>query len=134
MLVDSLTIRAKYSETDQMGFVHHSNYARYYENARWELFRKFLLPYDQIEKDGLLMPVVKMNARFIKPIRYDDEVSIVTRIAKLPKATLDFDIEILNKEGELVHRANVSLAFLLVKTQAACRPPKIVLEQLQKFF
>mgnify|MGYP006316721729 CR=1 FL=1 len=51
MIEHSHSLRVLYPETDKMGTVHHSNYARYYEVARWELFRAIGIPYNEIENE-----------------------------------------------------------------------------------
>ena len=53
--------RVKYSDTDQMGFVHHSNYLKFFENARISWLRELGVSYKKIEEDGILMPVVSSN-------------------------------------------------------------------------
>lgn len=123
----------RYSETDQMGFLHHSNYARIYENARWELFRNLGISYKQIEEDGILMPVVEMNAKFIKPLKYDDEVEVVTIIKESPTAKLKFDVYFLSKEQGLTHQAEIVLAFISKITLKACRPTNQIIEALNTY-
>lgn len=134
MLEHTLTCRVHYSETDQMGYVHHSNYARYYENARWEFFREIGVVYSEIEQSGTLMPVVKMNARFIKPLRYDEEFTIVTIIEKLPTSTFPIKSIIFNEKEEMVHEATVTLAFVCNKSRKACRPPAVLIDALSDIF
>lgn len=134
MLEHTLTCRVRYSETDQMGYVHHSNYARYYENARWEFFREIGVVYSEIEQSGTLMPVVKMNARFIKPLRYDEEFTIVTIIEKLPTSTFPIKSIIFNEKEEMVHEATVTLAFVSDKSRKACRPPAVLIDVLSDIF
>lgn len=129
---ESIIRRVRYSDTDQMGFMHHSNYARYYEDARTNLFRKLGLPYSEIEKEGLLLPVVKMDAYFKKPLRYEEEFTVYTWLEKLPTSTITFHYKIENANNEVVHTAKVVLAFLSAKTGKACRPPQKLLNLLSK--
>ena len=58
----------KYSDTDQMGIVHHSNYLKYFENARIAWLRDLGVSYKKIEEDGILMPVVSASLEFIIPL------------------------------------------------------------------
>jgi acyl-CoA thioester hydrolase len=76
MIRHETRIWVNYSDTDQMGFVHHSNYVKYYENARWDAFRCLGLPYSKIEEADVLMPVIEMDLKFLKPAFYDDELVI----------------------------------------------------------
>lgn len=130
LVKDSITRRVRYSDTDQMGFMHHSNYARYYEDARTALFRKMGLPYSDFENEGLLMPVVKMDALFKKPLRYEEQFTVSTWLEKMPAATITFHYEIRNEKTETVHTARVVLAFLSSVTGKACRPPRVLLDFL----
>lgn len=130
MLTHRYSARVSYSETDQMGFVHHSNYARFYENARWEMFRSMGINYAQIEEDGVLMPVVKMEARFIQALHYDEEYVIETQISKLPQSVLELAYIISTRERGIVHTAKVTLAFINKITQKACRPPVMIVQKL----
>ena len=77
------TFRVSYSDTDQMGFMHHSNYLKYYETARWQLFKSIGIPYPEIEKEGIILPVINASLKFIKPAFYDQEIIINTRIKSL---------------------------------------------------
>lgn len=120
---ETITRNVRYSDTDQMGFMHHSNYARYYEDARTVMFSKLGLPYSKVEKEGLLMPVISMEAHFKQPLRYEEEFSVKTWLEKMPTATITFHYEIKNEKGDVVHTAKVVLAFLSSKTGKACRPP-----------
>ncbi len=132
IITESIIRRVRYSDTDQMGFMHHSNYARYYEDARTALFRKLGLPYSEVEKEGLLLPVVKMEAHFKQPLRYEEEFTVTTWLEKMPASTIIFHYEIENEDDEVVHAAKVVLAFLSATTGKACRPPRKLLNLLSE--
>ena len=124
MKIESLyKYTVKYSDTDQMGFLHHSKYACLYENARWELFRNLGLSYKEIEEAGIIIPVIQMSAKFIKSIKYDDEIVILTEIVKPPTSKLEISYNLFNERKELVHQSEVILGFISKKTKKACRPP-----------
>jgi len=122
--------RAKYSETDKMGFVHHSNYIKYFENARWEMFRELGISYFKLEKEGYYMPVIEIESKFIKPVFYDDEIKITTIITKIPSVKMEFSFELSSKSGELLNRAKVVCAFIDSKTGKVRRAPNLLLEKL----
>lgn len=63
MITKETVFRVSYSDTDQMGFMHHSNYLKYYETARWELFRSIGIPYNEIEEEGVILPVITASVR-----------------------------------------------------------------------
>ena len=82
-----IEIRVRYSETDAMGFLHHSNYFNYYEMGRTELFRSQGGDYRQMEADGRYFVVVSLEAKYRHPARYDDLLKLVTRLVKVAFTT-----------------------------------------------
>ena len=65
-------IKVRYNETDQMGIVHHSNYLKFFELARIEWLEKLNMPYEEIESNNIILPVVKCELKFIKPLIFGD--------------------------------------------------------------
>lgn len=127
---DEIEIRVRYAETDQMGVVHHGNYALYLEMARIEWLRKLNISYRKMEEEGIGLPVVSMALNFKKPILYDDVIKVKTQLKKAPTAMVEFDYEILNDLGQIMCTASVILAFLDMKTKRPTRPPKYFLDAL----
>lgn len=121
-----VNIRAAYADTDQMGFVHHSNYVKYLEYARWEAFRQLGLAYKEVEDKGILMPVIDMNLRFLKPVRYDDLLKIELSFSLNRPTKLEVDYQIFNQSDELIHRANTTLAFLRKQSSKPCAIPDFI--------
>lgn len=105
-------IRVRYAECDQMGFVHHSIYALYLEEARTEILRKFGLVYSEIEKDGIIMPVRNMNFTFYKAARYDDLLTIEVSLAEKPVLRYKFNYKIYNQHNEELCEAYTELFFV----------------------
>ncbi|WP_282070051.1 acyl-CoA thioesterase [Olleya namhaensis] len=130
MKQDEIEIRVRYAETDQMGVVHHGNYALYLEMARIEWLRKLNISYRKMEEEGIGLPVVSMALNFKKPILYDDVIKVKTQLKKAPTAMVEFDYEILNDLGQIMCTASVILAFLDMKTKRPTRPPKYFLDAL----
>ncbi|PKG52479.1 MULTISPECIES: acyl-CoA thioesterase [Olleya] len=130
MKQDEIEIRVRYAETDQMGVVHHGNYALYLEMARIEWLRKLNISYRKMEEEGIGLPVVSMALNFKKPILYDDVIKVKTQLKKAPTAMVEFDYEILNDLGQIMCTASVVLAFLDMKTKRPTRPPKYFLDAL----
>lgn len=128
-----IKVRAAYVDTDQMGFVHHSNYVKYLEYARWEWFRFMGLPYKTIEENGILMPVVDMQLHFVKPIYYDDLISIDLEVKLVGAARLKFDYGLYNEHGQLLHSAQTILAFVKKSTKRPCRVPDAISSLLSQF-
>ena len=96
-----------------MHVVHHSNYARYLEEARLYMMNQAGLDYDKMEKEGIIIPVLELHDYFIKSLTYGDTIEIKALISKLTAIRFVVDYEIYKEEGhELVHRAQTSHAFL----------------------
>ncbi len=130
----SQPFRIKYSDTDQMGIVHHSNYLKYFENARIAWLRHLGVSYKKIEQDGILMPVVSSSLQFIIPLYFDDKITIEIILIKVPKATLSFKYKIKNQINQLVCIGETKLAFLNSKTMKPVRVPKNIYDLFSNEF
>ena len=107
------SLRVRYAETDQMGFVYYGVYAQYYEVARVEALRALGIHYADIERDhGIWMPVMNMHVRFLRPGKYDDLLTIRTTIPTMPVRDVRFRYEIRNESADLLNGAVVQLFFL----------------------
>ena len=122
-------IIVRYHETDQMHFVHHSNYLKYFELARLEWLSNLQISYAEVESRGIFMPVVNASLKYIKPLVFGDNFSVTVILKKEPKATLEFDYKILNQNNELISTGNTLLAFLSSETKLPIRCPKFLLEK-----
>ena len=128
---DEIEIRVRYAETDQMGVVHHGNYALYLEMARIEWLRKLGISYKNMEENGIGLPVVSLSINFKKSAFYDDVIKVKTQLKKQPTALVNFDYILTNQNDELLCTAEVVLAFMDMKTKRPTRPPKYFLEALR---
>jgi acyl-CoA thioester hydrolase len=112
--------RAHYYETDQMGIVHHSNYIRWFEEARLDYMKQAGLNYEKIEEDGILMPVTYVNCRYLIPLRFDEVAEIITKMVLFNGVRLSFQYEIYRKDtGKLAVKGESGHCFL----DAASRRP-----------
>lgn len=127
----SYTIRVRYPETDAMGYVHHSIYPQYFELARVEMLREKGISYKTMESDGIMLPVRELHITYIKPARFDDELTITTILNKKPSLTLEFNFEIHNQNNELITKAFIILVFADTKTG---KPIRNGHEYIQKAF
>ncbi len=84
----TIELRVRYDEVDPMGFVHHSNYLRYFEIGRTELLRASGGCYRDMEAAGQLVVVVRVDCRYRKPAKYDDLIRIRTRIDRVTAAKI----------------------------------------------
>ncbi len=106
----TVTVRVRYGETDPMGLVHHAHYFVYFEMGRTELLRAAGLAYKEIEKRGVLLVVTDAGCRYHESARYDDTLSIDTRVAGLGKATVRFEYSVLGPGGRLLAEGHTELA------------------------
>jgi acyl-CoA thioester hydrolase len=110
MFTSETKVRVRYAETDQMGVVYHSNFFLYFEVARVESFRQLGIRYADMEKDGLVMPVVDVHAKYIRPALYDELLSIKTYIKEMPlHHKIEFHHEVFNEKAELLCTARIIL-------------------------
>ena len=125
----TIEVRVRYAETDQMSFVHHSNYLKYFELARLEWLNFLGISYSQLEESGVLMPVVRASAEYIKPLFFDESFKITVSLIDPPKATLKFQYVVVNSKNITVCKGETVLAFLSKKTMRPTRCPKILNEK-----
>lgn len=129
-MMHQISFRVRYGETDQMGVVHHGNYALYFEMARIEWLRQLGVSYKLMEANGVALPVVRMTVNYHKALFYDDELTVTTRLIGQPTAVINFEFEIHNQNMELCSTANVTLAFLNNATRRPMRCPEDLLARM----
>jgi len=100
----------RYAETDKMGIVHHSVYPIWYELARTEFSREAGFPYSEMEKQGVMNPLVELNCKYIMPADYEDELIVRTSIGKITPARIVFEYEVY-KEKLLINTGSTMHAF-----------------------
>jgi acyl-CoA thioester hydrolase len=128
-------IRVRYAETDQMNVVYYGNYAQYFEVGRVESIRQLGFSYKDLESSGIIMPVVEMNVRYLRPARYDDLLNIRTTLREWPSDhRIRFYQEVFNEEGKLLTVGDVLLYFLRSATMEKTQMPKEMADRLQPFF
>jgi acyl-CoA thioester hydrolase len=93
-------LRVRYQETDQMRVVYHANYLNWFEIGRTEWVRHAGIDYKSLEEAGLLLPLTHVEAEFVQPARYDDWVTICTRVSEMNALRLTFQSRIVL--GDLV--------------------------------
>jgi len=100
MTEHTIAIRVRYPEVDAMGYLHHSRYLQYFEMGRVELLRSRGFAYAQLEREGVFFVVVKVEVKYKAPARYDEEVTLVTRVVRQTAVRIDHSY--LLKRGEVV--------------------------------
>ena len=135
MFTSAMKIRVRYSETDQMGTVYHSNFFPYFESARAESIRQLGFTYADMEKTGVVMPVIEVNAKFHRPAFYDELLIVKTLLKELPtNFKIEFHHEVINEKDVLLVTGKVVLYFKDVHTLKPTRMPAALLEKLKPYF
>lgn len=128
-------IRVRYAETDQMGIVYYGNYAQYFEVGRVETIRSLGMSYKALEDMGVMLPVVEMNIKYLRPAHYDDVLNIQSTIKELPdKHIIQFHQDIYNEAGKMITSGVVRLYFLDKESRKRVNIPKELHDQLAAHF
>ena len=126
------SLRVRYGETDPMKYVYYGNYAEYFEVARVELFRELGIPYDEIENQGIWLPVSEFSIKYLKPALYDQILEIHTYIKKIPGVRIEFEYVIYNSSKQKITEAKTTLFFLNAKTNKVVKCPDFLMDIIQK--
>lgn len=135
MYEHTTTLRIRYAETDQMNIVYYGNYAQYFEVGRAESIRDLGLTYKYMEEQGVHMPVVALEVKFLRPARYDDLITIKTQLREFPeKYEITFHHEVYNERKKLLTTGKVTLMFIHAATNKRIRMPDFLREKWLPFF
>ena len=97
-------LEVRYAETDQMGIVHHSNYPVWYEVGRTDFTREMGMPYDKIEENGVMFPLLGLSCKYIKAAKYGDTVIVETKVTRPNMVKVEFSYKVFREsDGELLN-------------------------------
>ena len=130
MIEHEYKFRVTYPDTDKMGTMHHANYVKYCEEARWELFRNIGVPYVSIEEAGVMCPVIRMNFRFIKSTRYDELLTVKTTLKAMKGVRMWFTYHLYNEKNELINEAETEIAFVGTTNWKPCALPAFLMDAI----
>ncbi|MDO9573582.1 MAG: thioesterase family protein [Candidatus Contubernalis sp.] len=106
-------IRVRYQETDSMGVVYYANYLVWFEVGRTEYFRSLGMPYGEFEKNDLYLPAVEAFCHYRAPARYDDLLTVITRVSTFQEVRITFEYEIIrDSDGEVLTTGHSQHAFV----------------------
>lgn len=135
MFTSETQIRVRYAETDQMHVVYHGNYAQYFEAARTESIRQLGFTYSDMEAMGVIMPIIELHTKFLRPAHYDDLLTIKVILKELPADhRIEFYHEVYNEAQKLLTLGRVVLYFINSKTKEKTMMPDALLKKLQPYF
>jgi acyl-CoA thioester hydrolase len=104
-----ITIRVRYAETDRMGFLHHANYPVYFEQGRTELLRSLGLTYRDLEDQGFLLVLARLDVRYRAPARYDDLLTLETSVIRTTAVRIEHGYRVF-RERQLLAEGTTTLA------------------------
>ncbi len=134
MLYNKTSIKVRYGETDQMGIVNNAVYPSWFEIGRTELFDELQLPYSEMEKEGIMLPLSELYVKYHSPSYYGDTVFIETSVEKMPGVRIIFDYKISAEDGRLISTGQTVQAFVDAETRKPMRIPASLKEKLEKHF
>src|SRR5215207_4619698 len=101
MIESRAQIVVRYAETDMMGVVYHGSYLPWLEIGRTELLKNHGLPYRELEAEGFFLPVLEVSVRYLRPAKYDDEVTIVTTLREKPSLRIRMEYELFRENEKI---------------------------------
>src|SRR5215813_9915684 len=129
MFISETQLRVRYAETDQMGVVYHGNFFAYFESARAESIRQLGFTYADMERMGVIMPVIEVQCRYLRPVRYDELLTIQVILKELPAHhKIEFHHEVFNEKKELLATGYVILYYMEAKTMKRTTMPEQLLK------
>lgn len=126
-------IRVRYKDTDQMGIMYHSNYIVMYEMARTEWLRDMGLTYAEIERRGIMSPIIEVSSRYLAPALYDDVLTVRVFLDEMPSARMTIRSEVYDGAGRLINTGVVTLGFMHKESRRACRVPEWFMQTLEEY-
>ena len=129
-LEHKIEILVRYSETDQMSFVHHANYVKYFEMGRIAWLKNKGISYKDMEDNGIINPVIDLQINFRKPALFDDKLILTTSLKQSPSYMIEFNYQI-HREKELLTHGYTRLIFLNSENKKPIRCPDYILEKIK---
>lgn len=92
-------VRVRYAETDQMGRAHHGAYVTWFELGRTEMMRQHGVSYAEMERRGVLLPVVRLEVDYLASVGYEELLQIHTRLAEVRSRRVRFAYRVVTADG-----------------------------------
>lgn len=116
-----------------MGYVYYGRYLEYFEEARTEMIRSFGLPYAELEKKGIMLPVIHTEVDYKAPVFYDELMNIEVLLFDIPTVRLATYYRVHTERRDTPHiQGNVELCFMKENTRKPCRGPASFINGLKK--
>lgn len=134
MITSITSIRVRYNEVDRMGYLHHGNYAAYFEIGRTELMREYGITYKNMEEQGILLPLSEFYIKYIQPAFYDEVLNLETTLATFSGVRLIFKYKLKNQNNQLIAEGETPLVFVSSETGKPMRPPAGMVNKITPYF
>ena len=132
MMQSRSLVTVRYAETDMMGVVYHGSYLPWFEVGRTDLMKQYGLPYRQLEAEGFYLPVLEVGARYLKPAKYDDTLTIVTTLREKPLLRIKLEYEV--RRGDELLATGFTLHAFIDRAGRPVRPPASFQEKMNAVF
>ena len=133
MIEHTTRIRVRYADTDQMGFAYYARYLEWLEVGRTEMLRALDLPYAEIEKQEIALPVLEVSCKYRKPALYDQLLRVVSRLKEKPRASFRIDYEIFDEGHQLLAEGFTLHTFINAEGRPV-RPPLVFMQKVKVLF
>ena len=127
-------IRTTYADTDAMGIVYHTNYIRWFEIGRTELFRDLGICYSEVEKTGFNLPLTQVFCHYLLPACYDDIVEIETDIEYIKRASIKFSYLIWDENRQHQLTDGFSVHACTDNSGNIVRIPSMIKDKIHQFY
>mgnify|MGYP001306218084 CR=1 FL=1 len=127
-------IKVYYRDTDKMGIVYYSRYFEYFEESRTELFKSIGLQVTTVEKEGITLPVISCHCDFKKGAKFEDVILIRSLVKERPRSTLKISYTVILKKTNDLLATGYSIHAFLDGLGKPIKPPKSILNCMQKYF
>jgi acyl-CoA thioester hydrolase len=133
MLEAEVTVKASFYDLDPMEVVWHGNYVRFLEDARCALLDRIGYNYEEMHASGYMWPVVDMRIKYIRPIRFAQEVRVIARLVEYENR-IRIDYRLLDfATGEVVTKAQTTQMAVALDTNETCfESPSVLVEKVQR--
>jgi len=129
-----IKIRVIYADTDAMGIVYHTNYIRWFEVGRTELFRDMGILYTEVEAAGFNLPMTQVYCHYLLPTRYDDLVMVETEIEYLKRASMKFAYLLWDEKREKLITEGYTVHACTDRDGKIIRIPTVIAEKTRLFY
>lgn len=113
MYISETKLKVRYVETDRMGIVHHSNYYAWFEVGRGDFIIKSGMTYSDMEKQGVMMPLVETYCKYYEGAEYEDNIIIQTSIGEMSPVKVIFNYNVIREaDGKLLAKGKTTQTFV----------------------